>query len=234
MSALFHKYHGAGLLQRPTGRPSYSAALSDHSWAVNHINNAVFILRGHSWPGMNTGLTIQIVWKVQSSSGETRVSSHWWKVQGCRAGSVRAQGCRAVTGRPVFSRLCFPLTAVPTAGAGVKEVARMQGTGLLRCCRRISFLYHQFSFVGLGWRGWEATTKMSCCHFQSRQTFIASGTEDVPQLWVNEASKSRAVWLLIKQLLTHWILSPCKFFTSLLRFHFLDAWKVYIHQGRCY
>lgn len=47
----------------------------------------------------------------------------------------------------LFSWLCFRSTAVPAAG--VKEEARMQGTGLMRYCQRIRFLYHPCSLVGL-------------------------------------------------------------------------------------
>lgn len=65
----------AALLQCPVGYPGYPLALFNHNQVVSWVNNAVFILKHHSWPGMNTVLTIQMFCYLVNTrlyNGDTR------------------------------------------------------------------------------------------------------------------------------------------------------------------
>lgn len=187
--------------------PSYS---THHSWAFSQVTHAVFIWRAHSWPGLNTDLMIQIVLKVWSSSWETRISLHWWRGWKSQAEAVHTQCCQAAAGNAA----AFHGSSVPQEPSPLQERRRYESSWLLHCCYII--LYHPFSFTGPIWQGW---TAMKMCLLPSLALAnIYSIRQDVLQLRVNETSKSRAVWLLIKQLLIHQISLPCKFFSVWVSF----------------
>lgn len=142
MSGFLPKSHGDGL-QCPAGCSGYSTALTP-----TQLGSSCCVCLKRSFLARN---------EYSSDNPDSfECMKHFWREQGFVILVEQALCTSEVLGghceTHLFSSLCFPLTTLPAAE-------------LLHCCQRICFFYHPFSFVGLGSYGWEATTKMSCCHF---------------------------------------------------------------------
>lgn len=68
VSALLHQQY-----------PGYPTALCNHSWAVSWVAHAVFILRGHSWPGINADLAVPDSFERTKQCWRAELLSHRWK-----------------------------------------------------------------------------------------------------------------------------------------------------------
>lgn len=152
-----------GLVRKSRWTPWLSCSTVQPQLGCQLGNHAVFILRGHSWPGISTDLAVPD--SCEGTKQCWRAEAFVTSVESLemQSGLSLCLGCGQVLETCLFSWLCFPSTAI--LAAGTQEEVWMQELGLLCHCQGICSLYHLFSFAGLGWQGWETTTEMSCCHF---------------------------------------------------------------------
>lgn len=121
VSALLHQGHSAA-------HPGYPTALCNHSWAVSWVGHAVFVLRGHSWPGIHADLALPDSLERTEQCWRAELSSRGWRVWRCGVGSVlwAVGGCREI------SLWCG--SAFPRQPSSLQEHRRRCGCRRRGCC----------------------------------------------------------------------------------------------------